>query len=155
MQGLNSIPVLYQFNLAMGQQLDRVGEWVGLSRFVAVPELGTVELSDSDYRLLLISKIAANHYDGSFEQYQQILSSLFVGFGVQLVAVDNQNMSIDIYVVGAAPTPLQLALMRGGFLPPKPEGVRINGIVVLGDNPAFGTDHDDAFVSGPDVGFFY
>jgi hypothetical protein len=155
MKVLASMPVLYQFNNAQGQQLDRVGQWVGLSRFVNVPSLGTVELSDSDYRLLLISKIAANHYDGSFQQYQQILSSLFVGYGFQLVAVDNQTMSIDIYVVGATPTPLQLALMQGGLLPPKPEGVRINSVTVIGANPVFGTDFNNSFISGPDVGAFY
>lgn len=155
MKVLSSMPVLYQFDNALGQQLDRVGTWVGLSRFVRVPGLGTVELSDADYRLLLISKIAANHFDGSFEQYQQILSSLFVGYGFQLVAVDNQNMSIDIYVVGAAPTPLQVALMQSGYLPPKPEGVRVNNIVVLAGQPVFGLDLDNQFISGPDVGVFF
>lgn len=155
MKVLASMPVLYQFNNAQGQQLDRVGEWIGLSRFVNVPSIGTVELADSDYRLLLTSKIAANQYDGSFQQYQEILSSLFVGFGFQLVAVDSQDMSIDIYVVGATPTPLQLALMQGGYLPPKPEGVRINSVTVIGDQPVFGVDYDNNFISGPDVGAFY
>lgn len=152
---LGSMPVLYQFDNAAGQQLDRVGTWIGLSRFVTVPSLGTVELSDNDYRLLLISKIASNHFDGSFQQYQQILSSLFVGYGFTMVTVDNQNMSIDIYITGATPTPLQLALMQSGYLPPKPEGVRINGITVLGSDPVFGTDHADEFINGPDFGFFY
>lgn len=154
MKVLASMPVLYQFNNAMGEQLDRVGEWVGLTRFVRVPSLGTVELSDADYRLLLISKIAANHFDGSFQQYQEILSSLFVGYGFTLVAVDNQDMSIDIFVLGATPTPLQLALMQGGYLPPKPEGVRVNSVTAVGGNPIFGLDHDDEVISGPDVGAF-
>jgi len=155
MKTLASMPVLYQFNTALGEQLDRVGVWIGLSRFVTVPSLGTVELNDNDYRLLLISKIAANHFDGSFQQYQQILSSLFVGYGFQLIAVDNQDMSIDIYVLGATPTPLQLALMQSGYLPPKPEGVRINGITVIGADPVFGTDHEDGLINGPDFGAFY
>lgn len=155
MRALLSMPVLYQFDNALGEQLDRVGAWVGLTRFVLVPSLGTVELSDADYRLLLISKIAANHFDGSFEQYQQILSSLFVGYGFQMIAVDNQDMSLDIYVTGATPTPLQLALMQGGHLPPKPEGVRINSVTVVGANPVFGTDQDNSIISGPDVGAFF
>ena len=155
MKVLASMPVLYQFDNARGQQLDRVGVWVGLSRLVLVPSLGTIELSDEDYRLLLTSKIAANHYDGSFQQYQQILSNLFTGFGFTLVAVDNFDMSLDIYVIGATPTPIQLALMQSGYLPPKPEGVRINRVTVIADHPVFGTDHDDDFISGPDVGAFY
>lgn len=154
MKVLASMPVLYQFDNALGEQLDRVGVWVGLSRWVLVPSLGTVELSDADYRLLLISKIAANHFDGSFQQYQQILSSLFVGYGFQMIAVDNQDMSIDIYVLGANPTPLQIALMQSGYLPPKPEGVRISSVTVVGAHPIFGTDHDDVVLSGPDVGVF-
>lgn len=155
MKVLASMPVLYQFDIAQGQQLDRVGAWIGLSRFVTVPSLGTVELNDNDYKLLLISKIAANHFDGSFQQYQQILSSLFVGYGFVMTAVDNQDMSIDIYVTGAVPTPLQLALMQSGYLPPKPEGVRINGITVIGGDPVFGTDQADALINGPDFGAFY
>jgi hypothetical protein len=153
MKTLQTIPVLYDFDLAIGDQLDAVGAWIGLARVVNVPS-GAIALSDNDYRLLLRSKIAANHFDGSFQQYQQILSSLFVGSGTTLIAVDNQDMSIDIYVLGNPPTPLQLTLMQAGFLPPKPEGVRINGFILIGGTPIFGLDHDDAFISGPDVGAF-
>jgi hypothetical protein len=153
MKTLASCPVLYDFDMAIGDQLDAVGAWIGLNRVVSVPS-GAVTLSDGDYRLLLRSKIAANHFDGSFQQYQQILSSLFVGSGTTLIAVDNQDMSIDIYVLGNPPTPLQITLMQLGYLPPKPEGVHINGFILIGANPVFGLDHDDAFISGPDIGAF-
>lgn len=153
MKTLASCPVLYDLDMAIGQQLDVLGVWIGLNRTVSIPT-GAVELSDADYRLLLRSKIASNYFNGSFEQYQSILSSLFVGSGTILVAVDNQDMSIDIYVLGNPPTPLQIALMQSGFLPPKPEGVRINGFVPIGLTPAFGLDHDDPIISGPDIGAF-
>jgi len=153
MKTLDICPVVYDFDLAIGDQLDAVGAWVGLSRVVSVPS-GAVSLSDADYRLLLRSKIAANHFDGSFQQYQLILSSLFVGSGTTLIAVDNQDMTIDVYVLGNPPTPLQITLMQQGYLPPKPEGVRINGFVLIGSTPVFGLDHNDSFISGPDIGAF-
>lgn len=153
MKTLATMPVVYDFDGAIGDQLDAVGAWIGLGRVVSVPS-GAVTLSDVDYRLLLRSKIAANHFDGSFQQYQQILSSLFVGSGTTLIAVDNQDMTIDIYVLGNPPTPLQITLMQQGYLPPKPEGVRINGFILIGGTPVFGLDHDDSFISGPDVGAF-
>lgn len=149
---MDSFWSFYDFDAATGTQLDDLGTWIGLARDVNVPTLGMVTLGDSDYKLLLRSKIAANHFDGSMEQYQDILQGLFVGEPFSMFAVDNQDMSITIYILNASPSALQLALLKGGFLPPKPEGVRINFLLYTG--PLFGLDHDDTLISGPDIGSF-
>lgn len=151
---LASMAALFDLETAVGTQLDAVGVWVGFGRSQNVPGIGFVELPDADYRVLLNAKILTNHYDGTFEQLVLILTQLFPGTGVVVIPVDNQDMSMDLYVVGPPITPLQLALLSGGFLVPKPEGVRINSITVVGANPVFGTDHADFLVNGPDIGAF-
>ena len=151
---LASIPGLLDLDVAVSTQLDALGQWVGFGRYIFVPTLGTVTLNDADYRTLLRAKILANHWDGQNASLQVILASLFPGTGVTLFAVDNQDMSMDIYVTGGMLTPTQLALIKSGLLIPKPEGVRINGVVII-TGPLFGLDFENASVAGLDVGSFF
>lgn len=144
---------LFDLDTAMGVQLDELGVWAGLGRYIFVPTLGTVTLNDTDYRILLRAKILKNHWDGTNAMLQVILSQLFPGTGITLVAVDNQDMSMDIYIFGGTPTPTQLALLKGGLIVPKPEGVRINGFILV-TGPLFGLDQEDTAVAGLDVGQF-
>lgn len=150
---LETFPDLFDLDTAVGSQLDEVGVWAGLGRYIFVPTLGTVTLDDTDYRILLRAKILKNHWDGTNAMLQIILGQLFPGTGIRLVAVDNQDMSMDIYIFGGTPTPTQLALLKGGLIVPKPEGVRINGFVLV-TGPLFGLDQEDSAVSGLDVGQF-
>lgn len=150
---LNTMPTLYDFETAAGVQLDAVGIWVGFSRTLFVPGTGTVTLDDDAYRTLLRAKILANHWDGGMETLQVILANLFPGQSITLFAVDYQDMSMDVYITGSSPTPLQLALLKGGLLVPKPEGVRINGFIQV-TGPLFGLDQETTFISGLDVGAF-
>ncbi|CAK8737772.1 hypothetical protein SODG_001501 [Sodalis praecaptivus] len=88
------------FNLegAFGKQLDAVGEWIGLSRYVKTPitgvyfaldtdrvgfdqgswkrrfdaDSGFTELDDETYRAILRAKIRANHWDGTCEMLADI-----------------------------------------------------------------------------------
>lgn len=149
---LESLPELYSVLTAVGAQLDAAGVWIGLGRTIFVPTIGTVTLDDDDYRVLLNAKILGNHYDGGMESLQLILQSLFPGTPIVLFAVDNQDMSMDVYITGGTPSPLQIALLKGGLLVPKPEGVRINFILVLG--PLFGLDYENSTIAGLDVGSF-
>lgn len=151
---LGSIPGLLDLDVAVQDQLDMLGEWVGFGRYIFVPTLGTVTLNDTDYRTLLRAKILANHWDGQNASLQVILANLFPGTGVTLFAVDNQDMSMDIYVTGGSLTPTQLALIKSGLLIPKPEGVRINGVVVIA-GALFGLDYETAAIAGLDVGSFF
>ena len=150
---LASLPGLHDLDAAAGDQLDACGTWIGLPRTVAVPSLGTVTLADADYRTLLRARVLRDHWDGSMDSLQAILGALFRGTGITLFAVDGQDMSMAIYVTGGALTPTELALLKGGLLVPKPEGVLIAGIAVV-TGPLFGLDREDSSISGPDVGAF-
>lgn len=149
---INGFPNLYSVLTSVGSQLDACGVWIGLGRTIFVPTLGTVTLSDADYRILLNAKILGNQYDGGMESLQVILASLFPGTPIVLFAIDNQDMSMDVYITGGTPTPTQTALLKGGLLVPKPEGVRINFVLVTG--PLFGLDYENSTIAGLDVGSF-
>lgn len=151
---LGSVPGLLDIDVAVKTQLDEVGLWVGFGRYIFVPTLGTVTLNDDDYRILLRAKILANHWDGQNASLQVILANLFPGTGITLFAVDNQDMSMDIYVTGGSLTSTQLALIKSGLIIPKPEGVRINGVVII-TGPLFGLDFENTSVAGLDVGAFF
>lgn len=150
---LATLAAAFDVEVATGTQLDTIGMWVGLPRYVFVPSLGTVTLSDADYRILLLARIARNFWDGGMETMQAILASLFPGSGITVFAYDNQDMSLDIFFRGGTLSTTQLALLTGGLLVPKPEGVRINGVAML-TTPLFGLDRNDSVVAGPDVGYF-
>lgn len=148
-----SLPGLFDLDTAIATQLDELGQWVGFGRYIFVPTLGTVTLDDADYRTLLRAKILANHWDGTNATLQVILANLFPGTGVTLFAIDNQDMSMDIFVTGGGLTPTQLALVKS-LLVPKPEGVRINGVVII-SGPLFGLDFENTSIAGLDVGSFF
>jgi hypothetical protein len=90
-----SWPGYFNFQTAVGNQLDILGEWIGFRRYLRVeitgvyftwdstPELGwdsgywqgpfdsvsqVRALGDDDYRRLLTTLIQVNHWDGSFSQ---------------------------------------------------------------------------------------
>lgn len=150
---LASIPALYDLDAAVGVQLDTLGVWIGFPRYVFVAGLGTVTLDDDDYRTLLRARILRNHWDGTNAQLQVILASLFPGTGITLFAVDNQDMTMDIFVTAGTLTPTQLALIESGLLIPRPEGVLLAGVAYL-TGPLFGLDFETAGIAGLDVGQF-
>jgi hypothetical protein len=69
---------------------------------------------------------------------------------------DNGDMSITYGIAGNVPSTLFLALLRGGYIPLKPEAVHINGYYVTSNSgsPLFGFDVENNFISGFDVGAF-
>jgi len=150
---LSTMPAKRDIDLATGVHLDALGVWIGFARTLFVPTLGTVSLSDADYRILLRARIAIDYWDGTYDSLQKILGSLFPGTGTIVYALDNQNMSINIVSLGTALTATRLALLTQGFLSPKPAGVRIAGISAI-TGPLFGLDTQDDSIAGPDTGAF-
>src|SRR5690606_25095244 len=137
-------------DFSYGVFLDRIGEWVGISRYVDVPITGVffswggsadegwskgvwkgqfnpasgiTELPDNQYKRLIRSKILANKWDGSIEGIYDILDAAFPGFDAEVI--DNQDMTMDVHIDGAALDTLSLALFMGGYIPIKPSGVSI------------------------------
>lgn len=170
---------LFDVDYALGQQLDFVGEWVGVTRFLSIPLTGVyfsldtvglgfdegtwlgpfdpidglVELADEQYRILIRARIANNQWDGTIPGAYKFMEPVFPGntFFIQ----DNGDMTMYIGVVGAMPLDaVSYALLTEGYLDVKPVGVRIAGYVSpsIPGVPLFGFDVENSTISGLDVG---
>lgn len=146
---LQSMPVAFDLDQAVGKQLDAVGIWIGLSRNIAVPisnvyfswdtadvgwdqgvwkqpgdsDAGITLMDDGTYRLMLRAKIGANKWDGSMGGSVAILQGVFVGSGVAAKIIDNQDMTMTIVMSGGSLSALAKAMIEQGYIPIKPVGV--------------------------------
>ncbi|VVE79426.1 DUF2612 domain-containing protein [Pandoraea sputorum] len=176
---LASMPDSFDLDSAVGKQLDDVGLWVGVTRNVSTPlsgvyfsfdtvglgfdqgvwkgpfdpDTGVTTLDDETYRLLIRARIGANHWDGTLAGSKAILSQVF-GPDTHVLIQDNQDMSITVGISGKVPSALFLALLSGGYIPIKPQTVRVNYYLVttVDDAPMFGFDMSNQYVAGFDVG---
>jgi hypothetical protein len=176
---LAATPQKFDLDSAGVVQLDAVGLWVGVTRNVNTPltgvyfsldtsglgfdqgvwqgpfdpTTGVVSLDDDTYRLLIRAKIGANSWDGTLATSAEILNSIFDG-GTFVFIQDNGDMSITYGIAGNVPSAIFLALLRGGYIPLKPEAVHINGYYVTSNpgGPLFGFDVENNLISGFDVG---
>ncbi|MBK0469027.1 DUF2612 domain-containing protein [Klebsiella aerogenes] len=115
----------FDIDTAVGKQLDILGEWIGRKRRVSTPisgvyfswdteklgwdqgvwqgpfdpDDGFLDLSDEVYRLVLKVKIAINHWNGQNDTLPDILDSALAGSGIRMAIVDNQDMSISIWIL--------------------------------------------------------
>lgn len=175
-----SMPVLFDIDIAVGDQLDIVGKWVGVSRNVAVPLndvyfafdtiglgfdegtwysdfnpiAGVVHLSDSAYRTLLRARIANNQWDGTIPGAYDVWDAAFLGTGVGILIQDLENMHMVLALTGPIPDAVTLALFRGGYLNIKPAGVKIDAYLTptVVDAPYFGFDVQNQSIAGFDTG---
>lgn len=175
---LNQMIAIFDVDTAVGDQLDILGQWVGISRNVSIPiadvffswdsadytlgwEYGTWQpneapstitvLPDDAYRTLVKAKIAANSWDGTTDGAYAIWDALFTQFTILIK--DNLDMSYDLAVVGGIIDSLTLALITGGYIPLKPEGVRVNAYYVTVDSgPVFSWDTESTLLAGWEEG---
>lgn len=174
---LTSMIPLFDVDLAVGEQLDIIGVWVGVSRNVKIPIPGVyftwdgvdtngwdtgiwqgdltptdvTVLPDDVYRTLIRAKIAANHWDGTTDGAYAIWDAIFTDFTILIQ--DHQDMSYDLAIVGGTIDSLTLALLTGGYIPLKPEGVKVNTYFVpVNPGPLFGWDLENQYVKGWDEG---
>jgi len=136
------IPAAYSLDEATGRQLDWVGARVGASRIVPT-EGGAYELSDSDFRTYIKARIARNAWAGGIDDLQELWFDIF---GTSIGIVDNQDMSMDVYIVCPVSGGLA-ALIRAGLIVPKPAGVRIN-VYFFADGKLFGYGLENELVTG-------
>ena len=154
-----AIPGLFDLDVAVGQQLDYVGQWIGITRYLQVPispvyfSLDTVglgldqgtwqgkfdpttqisALADDAYRTLLRAKIAANHWNGTIPSAEALWDALFYP-NYSIGIVDHQNMTMDLILysnTGVADA-VTSALFLGGYLDIRPAGVAITNRYILG-----------------------
>lgn len=185
---LNSLITAFDIDTAVGVQLDILGEWIGRSRIVSVPisgiyfsfdtdglgwdqgvwqgpfdpDSGYTALSDETYRVILKAKIAINNWDGTNDSLPQILDTALAGSGLRMQIVDNQDMTISIWVfpeVDISDVSLELiAAIKQGYLTVKAAGVWGGSIEIPAvetpseGNRFFGFDMDNDYIAGFDDG---
>ncbi|GHV49958.1 hypothetical protein FACS1894216_01290 [Synergistales bacterium] len=148
----------YNVDTAAGEELDRIGEWVGIGREIWPPlggvyftwddrktngwdiglwikdddsPAGITRLPDNIYRFLVKGKIAANHWDGTVDSAYAVWDEAFNG-EVKIFIRDNQDMSMDMILVVEDDDTLLRAILRDELLPLRPTGVKVNYEIVVG-----------------------
>jgi len=177
---MSAMPSLYDLDLAVGQQLDTVGEWIGLTRNVLVPltnvyfafdtpgvgfDQGTwynsgepidnlVSLPDSAYRTLLYAGAAANSWNGTIPGAYEAWNTLFEDTGIGILIQDLDNMHMLYALTGPIPDAVTLALFEGGYLDLVPAGVRVDYYLTptVADAPYFGFGVENSSISGFGIG---
>ncbi len=172
-----NFPVDYNVDTAIGAQLDVIGQWVGRSRQVKIPltdvyfsfdtsiatgwdagiwksqfdpDSGLTSLPDEQYRILIKAKIAANKWDGTTPGAYLAWKEAF-GEASQIVIQDNQNMSIIMAIFGLPSDTVFFKLLVEGYIPLKPEGVRILSYNIAPDTgPIFAWDCSSEVLKGFD-----
>jgi hypothetical protein len=107
---LGSIPHLFDIDYAVGVQLDVLGQWIGISRFIDIlienayfswdddpgwdsglwvqeyeETTGLARLDDEHYRFILKAKIVANVWDGTIPGAYEAWDTLFNEYDYQIV----------------------------------------------------------------------
>lgn len=147
---LLTIPPLFDVDSAVGDQLDKVGQWVGIGRLQPIPNTLTffswntaglgwnaaswrgpfepvytyITLDDDTYRAIIKAKIGGNYWVGTSEGAQAIGAEAAAGLGVTCYVLDNLDMTVTVYVVGT-PSSYLLQMIKNGLIPPKAAGVRL------------------------------
>lgn len=180
---INSLISAFDIDNAVGVQLDILGQWIGRTRVVSQPisgiyfsfdteglgydqgvwqgpfdpDAGFTNLSDDVYRIVLKAKIAINHWNGQNETLPAILDTALAGSGLKMQIIDNQDMTISIWVfahAGMDTISLELlAAIRQGYLTVKAAGVYSGEIITpsVGDQ-FFGFDIENEYIAGFDAG---
>lgn len=173
-----AFPQLFDIDYAVGVQLDRVGERVGRSRFLAVPlpnvffswgveglgwgqgvwyqktynpTTGLVRLDDDSYRILLYAVVAANQWDGTIGGAYKAWNTVFDPIGYRILIQDYGDMSMAVALLGTQlPDAVTIALFANGELTLKPAGVRVAGYVTQSvvGVPIFGWGVDNENLAG-------
>jgi hypothetical protein len=175
---LEKMPSDFDLDLAVGPQLDVVGEWIGRSRLIPTPiphlwftwgddkrgwgkgiwlgpydtETGLTRLDDETYRQLLRAKIAVNNWDGTVPGAQAALDTFFNEQNAPgaLVFIDDKgDMSQVVGVSGKIPDVVPLVLLAEGYLPLNPAGTKTYHLVTsINQTPLFGWGVENEYVSG-------
>jgi hypothetical protein len=122
---IKSYDTVFDLDNAVGVQLDVTGDIVGRKRLLSFePEDGSGPfLDDRLYRVLQKAKISMNHWDGTIPGVLALWENIFPEY--RLIIRDNQDMTMDLLVVGME-SHLEQELMARGYMAPKPQGVRVN-----------------------------
>lgn len=141
----------FDIDNAVGVQLDIAGYIVGVERNLNFqPTVGDPYVSDDDlFRKMIKGKIAKNHWDGTNQDLLDVWESIFDD--VVIILDDNQDMTVDIIVIGLG-SQIEQELVENGYFVPKAQGVGYN--YTFTTNLIFAFDLDNAYFSGFDNGYW-
>jgi hypothetical protein len=172
---LRDLREAFDLDTAIGAQLDAVGVRVGRSRYLHIPldgvyfswgveglgwqegiwkgrydpEAGLVRLPDDIYRLLLKAKVAANAWDGTIPGAYAAWEIAFADSGALIIMEDRQDMTMIVGIAAMRMTPVFEQLLLQGYIPLKPEGVRVRWYAVTRDGgPLFAWNCDTPALAG-------
>jgi hypothetical protein len=176
----STISALYDVDTAVGEQLDVVGQWVGVSRDLNEPltgvyfsldtvgagldqgiwqgpfdsSTGLVSLPDEYYRILIKVRILNNHWNGSKENANILVNNIFSAIGYTFFIEDPSDLSMRLGLIGSGPpTALATALLLSGKFNIKPAGVHIASYIYQSaPGPIFAFDLNSTLFAGFDSG---
>lgn len=151
---LENLDPAFDLDLAVGVQLDVLGEIVGVPREVPFqPSYGVSPiLEDETYRVLLKATIGRNHWLGAQTSLEPLWANIFPD---SIIAIhDNHYMDMDVFLEFPSLSSIFLDLIEHGYIVPRPEGV-LQRVYEIPPKPLFGFDYDDPYVSGFDKGNWY
>ncbi|MDU4960210.1 MAG: DUF2612 domain-containing protein [Sporomusaceae bacterium] len=136
----------FDIDNAVGKQQDILGHIVGQERTLPFqPARGLSPVLDNyAYRQLLKAKIAKNTWKGRVEDLKETWLTLF---GKPIIIQDNQDMTIDVVVVGLFDQIVKDMILNG-LIVPKPQSVGVN--YAFADEAVFGYDMETASIKGYD-----
>lgn len=143
------LPSYFDIDSAVGKQLDILGEQLGKSRVMPFNSItgNSSILTDDLYRILLKATIAKFNWQGGIEDLYKYWGQLLPGIKISIR--DNQDMTIDITLVGVKNEQLKEMILLG-YIIPKPQGVRLN--MQVSANPVFAYDLDNSSFAGYEKG---
>lgn len=126
---LEEINKAFDLDTAAGNQLDIIGEYVGVKRLLNFqPTYADAILTDPYYRMLLKAQISLNNWDGTVEGIKKIWEDVFPDYEIQVV--DNQNMTMEARIIGLGAL-FEGELVQHGYITPKPMGVRVDYSIIM------------------------
>lgn len=133
--------------LATGVQEDVVGTLVGANRTLNFqPDKGLDPVLDNAaYRMLLQAKIAQNMWKGGIMDLRDLWATIF---GNGIILQDNQNMTIDVVVIGNSFDQIVRNMIQKGLIVPKPQSVKLT--TYFSDQQVFGYDMETNTIRGYD-----
>lgn len=153
---MRNFSMLFDVDLAVGDQLDKIGQWVGVSRNLNQSILGVTSLDDTNYRLLIRLFIAMNTWNGTIPGIYTIWNAILEATCGQILVQDNQDMSMLVVLLTPPTSLLILAILTQGYFLLRPAGVLINGFfepsLPYPGTPLFGFDVENSTISGWDTG---
>ncbi len=149
---LNLVRIRYDLDKGIGNQLDKLGEWIGLNRSLEsdlagvffswdTPGLGwnqgiwkepfvkdttITKLDDETYRIFLKAKVVANAWDGTREGAYRVIDVIFADNPDVIMQIkDNYDLSFTITLKGSFFNALIKEIFKKNYLPLKPAGIAV------------------------------